>query len=304
MSRFLASISITALLMEILLLGCSGNSVPPDIPTITATDQEQAPTTIPVASPTDLPGLEVVPLSQLGKRIPWLAGDASAKPAIFFFYLNLKKPPFDNISVRQAFAAALDRLRLAQVAGEVGVTDPHPATTFVPPETLGRDLYNAVGIRYDAARARSLLAGAGFPDGKGLPPLTLLISTPRADVPAFNLQIIETVVEMWRQNLGVTITVETLDPDAFMSRIKADPPNMFRLVNFANNNDPAAFLPHFHTGAEANYGGFTDPQFDRLIDVAAGNDNPAERQRQYIEAERLLCETDAALIPLFHAKYP
>ena len=72
----------------------------------------------------------------------------------------------------------------------------------------------------------------------------------------------------------------------------------------AEYNDPDNFLSEiFHSGSEYNYVKFSNAEFDKLVDSAARSNDPAKRQELYIQAERLLCETEGALIPIFHNTY-
>jgi hypothetical protein len=250
-----------------------------------------------------LPGLEVIPLAELGKSMPWLPVQADTRPSTYYFYFDLSQPPFDNVLVRQAFAAAIDRQVLVAIAREHGVQDPRPATSFTPSETLGRDLYNEVGIPFDPDRARALLVQAGYSKPDQLPAITLLVGL-ASDSNIPHAELGEAVQKMWQQNLGVQVTLETMEVEAFFERIATDPTQVFRTIRFAVDNDPNDFLQNFLTGAKINYGGFSDPEFDRLIEQAAKSDDPALRQRLYIQAERILCETQAAVLPVYHAAYP
>jgi ABC-type transport system substrate-binding protein len=265
---------------------------------------EPTATATPIPSSTPLPGTVVVPVDTLGKSFPWLPIDKSAHPSTYFFYFNFTKPPFDSLLVRQAFTAAIDREALVEVAKKHGAKNPHPATTFTPPETLGRDLYNEVGIPFNPTHAKDLLTQAGYADPSKFPPITLLIGVATTDVSGLHVQIAETMVEMWLQYLGVKVKVEQLDNETFFSRIASNPTEIFRTIIFASNNDPVDFLPVFHTGAKFNYGGFSNSEFDKLVELAAKNDDPAERQELYIQAERILCETETAIIPIYHTTYP
>ena len=128
-----------------------------------------------ISSAAPLPGSVVIPVEELGTGVPWLPLDPSAHPGTYLFYFNLLKPPFDNVLVRQAFAAAIDREALVKIAQQYGAKDAQPATTFTPPQTLGRNLYNEIGIRFDPAHARDLLAQAGYTDARPFPAVTLLI---------------------------------------------------------------------------------------------------------------------------------
>lgn len=206
--------------------------------------------------------------------------------------------------MRQAFAAAIDRKALVEIAKKYGARNPEPATTFTPSITLGRDLYNEVGVPFDSAHAKDLLAQAGYTDASKFPPITMLISTASKDVPGFHVKIAETMVEMWKQNLGIEVSYQTLDRGTFFGRVDSDPSEIFRLIIYSDINDPDDFLQIFKTGADYNYGGFSNSEFDKLIDRAAKISDPAERQLLYMQAESILCETETAIIPIFHAVYP
>jgi oligopeptide transport system substrate-binding protein len=234
----------------------------------------------------------------LAPSIPWLPLDESAVPATYYYSFNLAKPPFDNRLVRQAFALAVDRQMIVDIAKDRGSRQPRPATTFTPPEVLGRDLYGQVGLPFDPATARELLAQAGYPNGEGFPEVTLV----------FNYQegheaIANAVVAMWRDHLGVSVGLESVDDwDAYLERLATDAPPVFRLGWAADYNDPDNFLmATFHsTSDQARVKNFANAQFDRLVEQAAAASDPATRQALYIQAERILCEQEAAVIPIYY----
>lgn len=257
-------------------------------------------TTSPQSTPETLPGKEVIPLDKLGKTYPWLPIDKSARPSVYYFYFNLNKPPFDNALVRQAFAAATDRKALVEIAKGFGVKNPEPATTFTPAETLGRDLYDAAGIPFDPSRAKELLAKTGYADASKFPVVTLLIGVSETDVPGYHEKIAETVTGMWQKNLGVKVKVEKVDFKTYEDRIINNPPEIFRAIYYVGNNDPHDFLIIFHFGAKYNFGGFKNLGYDRLIEEAKEINEPAKRQVDYIQAEKILCETETAILPIFH----
>lgn len=259
----------------------------------------------PIPSPTSLPGSIVIPLEKLGTSAPWLPLDQAARPSTYFFFFNLSKPPFDDLLVRQAFAAAIDREALVEVAREFGVKDAQPATTLTPPQTLGRYLYNEIGIPFDPAHAKALLAQAGYTETGQFTPVTLLVGVEDTSAQGLHDSIAKTMVDMWQEYLGVNTTIEVLDNETFFGLIASNPTEIFRSTIYAmENNDPNSFLPIFHTGAQKNYGGFSNSEFDQLVELAATSDDPAKRQELFIQAERILCETGAAVLPIYHAPYP
>ncbi len=264
-------------------------------PTATATQ---------VPSPTSLPGSVVLPVDTLGESSPWLPLDKTARPGTYYFYFNLSKPPFNSVLVRQAFAAAIDREALVKVAAKYGAKNPRPATTFTPPETLGRDLYNEVGIPFNPAHAKELLAQAGYTDASKFPPVTLSINLGGDAAPGFHVKITDEMVKMWEQHLGIKVTVKVINWGPYLDGIASNPSEMFRLSWAADYNDPDNFLREiFGSGSEYNYGKFSNSEFDVLVNRAKYSSDPAERQELYIQAEQILCETEAALIPIFHSTY-
>jgi hypothetical protein len=261
------------------------------------TDTQPPPTPTPqptrTPAPTPLPGIEVIPIGQMATSIPWLPQEQGR--AVQTIYFNVSSPPFDDRRVRQAFSLAVNRVTVANAVSSLGVIDPRPATTFTAPQVLGRDLYRQIGLGYDPDRARQLLAAAGYPNGAGFPQVTLV-----SDRTEVKEAVVNTVADMWRQQLGVSVNVELMEQwSSYWDRLRTDAPDAFRL-GWRTERDPQG-LNVFHSGSGDNVAHFSDSGYDRLIDQAeALAGDPAARQALYIEAERILCEQEAVIIPLYH----
>lgn len=307
---------IKLILLIVLMTGCSAKPaiVPtaspaptltssPIPPTATITPSPIPPTETLTPSPTPLPGKLVLPIDTLGNSIPWLPVDESARPTVNYIAFNTLRPPFNSALVRQAFAYALDRQVIMDMAEKYKAKDPEPATTLTPPVTLGRNLYGEVGIMFDPQKAQALFVEAGYSDPSAFPTLTIVVNSYGDIAPGARFNMANAMADMWKTTLGVTVEVEAMKPASFRERLKSNPPEIFWYGWAADFNDPDNFLREiFHSGSQSNYGKFTNPEFDRLVDQAAKSINPAERQELYILAERLLCETEAALIPLYHVQ--
>jgi hypothetical protein len=267
---------------------------PPSAPT-------PAPTSAPTPAPISLPGSPVIPITSMSSAIPWLPLDTSARPGVYYLGFTVGNPPLDNVLVRQALASSVDRTALVALAAryqpKLGVI---PATSFTPPETLGLDLTGQVGLSFDPARAQQLLKQAGFSDPRSVRPLTIFVSTKGGS--DFWPKVAEAVASMWREHLGIKVAVEATAA-ALPDRFGSNPPDVFRMGWAADVNDPDNFLFEiFRTGSNNNFGGWQNPGFLDLVNRAHVSREPELRQQLYVEAERILCETDAAVIPLFHTR--
>jgi oligopeptide transport system substrate-binding protein len=225
-------------------------------------------------------------------------------PGVHFVGFNTLRPPFNNVLVRQAFAYAIDRQVILEMAKKYKASNPSPATTLTPPGILGRDLYNEVGAVFDPQRAKELLTEAGYSDPSAFPAVTIIVNASGDIAPGARFNMASAMAEMWKTNLGVSVQVEVIKAfKDYGNRLKTNPPEMFWFGWGADFNDPDNFLREiFHSGSQYNHGKFTNSEFDQLVGRAKRSRDPVERQELYILAERLLCETEAALIPLYHTR--
>jgi oligopeptide transport system substrate-binding protein len=128
-----------------------------------------------------------------------------AQPVVAFLTFSFEQPPAHDEHVRRALAASLDRERL--IAEALG-PDQHalPLTGIIPPGTaFAPDGQIASG--YDAEYAQAELAEAGYPDCRGLPPITLMV-----DSSDTSQRVGESLAAMWEETLGCragTFTVDT-----------------------------------------------------------------------------------------------
>jgi oligopeptide transport system substrate-binding protein len=91
----------------------------------------------------------------------------------FAFQFNITKAPFDNVKVRQALATAIDRESFVNnVRSGVG----KPAYSWIPPGMPGYDANLGLQYKFGVAKAKALLAEAGYPDGKGFPAISFQYS--------------------------------------------------------------------------------------------------------------------------------
>jgi peptide/nickel transport system substrate-binding protein/oligopeptide transport system substrate-binding protein len=198
---------------------------------------------------------------------------------------TLTQPPFKgNKTLRQAFNYAVDKEAISQVILEGSVV---PARGVLPPGMPGHNP-DLVGYPYDPDKARRLLAEAGYPNGEGLPPITL-----HYNVSPLHRRICELVQAQLRQ-LGVSIQLASLDWAAYLKLIDDGGTQWHRVGWIADYPDPENFLTVlFHTrniGPSGNTSRFSHPQVDRLFDEADRLPDGPARLAKYREAEKIIVE--------------
>ena len=205
--------------------------------------------------------------------------------------LNHTRPPFkDNLTLRRALSWAVDRERIARDILEGASI---PATGVLPPGIPGRD-ESLEGYGYDPDRARALLAEAGYPGGEGLPELTLWYNTNEAH------QQVAQFIQATFRDIGVRTRLRSLDWPAYLKACESHEPDMYRLGWVADIPDADNFLyillHSSQIGAAGNYSGFSDPEFDRLVEEARRTTDEQRRIELYKQADRLAVEQACWLI--------
>jgi oligopeptide transport system substrate-binding protein len=233
--------------------------------------------------------IDVVRLPPLEIRRYVARPEYRTRPALrgYYYGFNVNEPPFDDARVRRAFSMAIDRSAFPKLlrGGEL------PASFWIPP---GMPHHNAdVGLRFDPEGARRLLAEAGI-DPARLPPIRVVYNTLET-----HKLVGELIQEQWRTHLGVSVELENREWKVFLKELQLQPPPVYRLGWGADYPDPDNFMQLFTGSSANNHTGWANPRYDELVERAARESSPELRQRLYDEAQRILCERDAPIAPLF-----
>ncbi|MCF7687691.1 MAG: peptide ABC transporter substrate-binding protein [Cephaloticoccus sp.] len=177
---------------------------------------------------------------------------------VSFFVFNTRRPPFDDPRVRQAFSAAIDRAALVKAAYQGGYT---AAYTLSQPGMGGYQ--PAAPITDGPGEARDLLAAAGYPDGKGFPPITYLYNTLDR-----NRVVAEIVQQMWARELGVKVELVNQEWKVFLDTRHRGDYSIARAGWNPFANEPTDYFELFITGGSNNETGWSNPTFDALYQQA------------------------------------
>jgi oligopeptide transport system substrate-binding protein len=207
---------------------------------------------------------------------------------------DVTKPPFDDRLVRQAFAYAIDRQKFTQVVFK-GMYQ--PAETVLPPGLPGysQDIH-APG--FDPARAKELLAASKYKSASALPKITYTTSGTGGELSSYD----SALVDMWRTNLGVEVTVEQLEPGHYYDEINRGHHHgqILDMGWCADYPDPENFLDvMYHSGGQDNLGHYSNPKVDELLEQARVEADVQARLGLYHRIEQMVVD-DTPDILLHH----
>jgi peptide/nickel transport system substrate-binding protein len=206
--------------------------------------------------------------------------------------LNHKKPPFDNLLVRRAVNAALDRDAYVQGVRHKGAIVgaalmPRPAGAW---GLLERDLRSLPGYRgsaRDKAEARQRLAQAGFGPGQ---PLRVELVTRSL---AIYLDLASFVADQLRQ-VGVEAIVKQVDTAQYFPLLTRREYQIGANLTASGIDDPDGyFFENYKCGASRNYTDYCDESVDKLIDAQSAELDRARRLNMVWDIQRKL-EADVA----------
>lgn len=217
-------------------------------------------------------------------------------PELSFYYIGFDttRPPFDDVNIRRAFSQAIDKDKMVSL---VFRDMTHRADGILPPGMPGYNS-NLAGLSFDVNRAKQLIKESRYGDVKNLPPITITVSGQGGGTS----RDLEAIIYQWRQNLGVEVEVRQLEPDWFIYNLKEEKDEMFVMGWIADYPHPQDFLDVlFHSGVQYNYGGYSNPVVDALLEKARAEPDVNLSLALYQQAEQNLVE-DAAMIPLWFGK--
>lgn len=204
-------------------------------------------------------------------------------------------PLASNKKLRQAMNYAIDRHRIVTyVLNGRGI----PARHGVLPPTMPGFNPEVKGYGYDVEKARTLLAEAGFPNGKGCPQLLLQLGNN-----ARTASVAEAIQEMWRE-IGLNVELQQVDFPQHLAQVRQGGLAMWRTSWIGDYPDPENFLALFISENQAPAGPNTThlvtEELDALYSRALSpNLSASERGSLYNEMEEIIID-EAPWIFLYH----
>jgi peptide/nickel transport system substrate-binding protein len=220
-------------------------------------------------------------------RMPML--QAMRYPTMRVYYMTIDAAgrtgahnPLTNVKVRQAMMYAIDRATVAKqlLPGGSQVID-----TPCYPSQFGCDVSAAVKYPYDPAKAKQLLAAAGYPNGFS----TTLVSYMPPQINA--------AIQNYLRAVGINLQIQQLQIGAAVEAAQQGKTPLWGGSWGSNSvNDTSAFMPYFLGGGPDDYA--QDPEVQKLLQQAGNTSDLAQRKALYSQVIHIATQ-NVEFIPLF-----
>ncbi|WP_241665098.1 peptide ABC transporter substrate-binding protein [Peribacillus simplex] len=221
-----------------------------------------------------------------------------AELAVYYYNFNTEVKPFNNAKVRKALSMAIERKEITENVAQGGQK---PAYGVIPPgipDATGDFQENTGNLfKEDVAEAKKLLKEGLAEEGmKELPEFSILYNT--LDT---HKKIAEAVQGMWRDNLGVEVTLENAEFQVKLDREKAGDFEISRAGWVGDYVDPMTFML-WETDGAYNDANWSNKEYDGLLKEAKSTMDPKERMAALHKAEEVLIEEMPILPVYFYTK--
>jgi ABC-type oligopeptide transport system substrate-binding subunit len=231
--------------------------------------------------------------------------------------------PLADARVRQALAMVIDK---RSIVTNITRMDELPARTYLPPdgtlpdftwmpgpydkgrkepyrfEEMQKRLRSddglsgaGAGLPFDVARAKQLLAEAGYPNGNGFPHLPIMFNT---NSPA-RRDICQKLKQQWKQMLNIDIEIQGVELKIFSQRVSNKDYWIATAAWYGDYPDVSTFTDKYLSTSLQNDSAWVNKPYDDLCDRATREPDERKRITLLSEAEHLI-DTEVPIIPLYH----
>jgi len=213
----------------------------------------------------------------------------------YYYYLNMKKKPFDDIRIRKALSYAVNRDILAN---KVLGTGEKPAYNFVPEIVSGYKVilpaYAKLTQKQRDEQAIKMLNDAGFNKSHPLK-FELLYNTSEQ-----HKRNALAIASMWKKAFhgAVVVTLKNQEWKTYLSEKRAGNYQVARAGWIGDYNEASTMLDLLTVGHSSNNSFYNNPEYDALMNKARVTTDDAARNELYQKADAMIAR-DMPIIPLF-----
>lgn len=207
----------------------------------------------------------------------------------YFYRCNVEQKPTDDVNFRRALAYAIDQEAIVKYVTRGGQL---PAYGFTPPAADGYGPPDV--IHFDPEKARDYLRKAGYASGKDVPSFTIIINTLES-----HRNIAMAIQDMWKKHLDLQhVEIENQEWKVYQQTTQDQRYDVSRAGWIGDYADPYTFLGIWKTRDSNNYTGWSNADYDRMLDESAHLSDPAARLAKLHEAETILLD-ELPILPIY-----
>jgi oligopeptide transport system substrate-binding protein len=215
-----------------------------------------------------------------------------AENSTYYLIINNKAKFLDNPKLRKALALAINRQTICDVVFE-GTRA--PADNIVPPGIAGYQKGQWADSKYDMAAAKTALADAGYPDGKGLPTFKLSFNSDGGHEKIMQL------VQADLKAIGVNTTFDSADFPTYLKQLDAGKHQIARLGWVADYPIMDNFMfPIFDSKSSDNKSFYSNPAVDAGITEARAITDAPARIAKYQEVNGIIQAANPVVPLMFY----
>ena len=253
-------------------------------------------------------GLSPVPLTDMPRiaKNPALSietrGYAYMSPYMLM-EVNLRKPPLNDVRVRQAIAHAIDRARMTQV---VWLGYGQPAVSPIPSQVTTFHSTDLPKYEFNIDKAKKLLDDAGLKPGAN----GMRFKITHDFIPfGSEYQRTGEFIKQQLNRVGIDVELRSQDLPSFLRRAYTEYDFDTTSLYYGAFADPTQGVQRLYWSKAIQKGvvftnntGYNSPEMDRLLEGAQGENDPVKRKALYLDMQRLAM-TDLPVIPLMETRF-
>lgn len=241
------------------------------------------------ANEIDVSAVPVSAIDRVSDENSPLLSELEVAPMLSTWFIAFRDDvaPLDDPEIRRAIQLAYPRWKLADIKLNARMEVAHGV---VPPGTLGRD-WPASAPPEDLEAARQAIARSSYGSAENVPPIRIFGASPIGA---------ETLRDVLAEDLGLRVEVLNVHWPQFNQGLAGREFPAYELTWVGDFPDPETFLWNlFGAGSPDNYSDYDNPEFNALLNKAAGTFDVDARAGLYAEAEEILL-SENLVIPLTH----
>ena len=234
--------------------------------------------------------------AQAGKNIKHKV-DSKSSVSVNFFGFATGVKPFNDVKVRKAFNIALDRndLVINWMKGEG-----YPMLNGFVPAGSSYPTNKVNGFQFDVAKAKQLLAEAGYPNGAGFPVLDLYINTQTG---SSTYELSKGIQNQLKENLNINVNIKLCSLKERENAIKSGKALIWKTGWVADYPDASNFLDLFYSGEnsvfKSNPFQYNNAKFNALLEASMKEKDNNKRLDLLVQCDQIIID-EAVVMPVFN----